>query len=84
MKKLLGAFAITAAALATTTAFAENAAEEQRARLDKLWGKDTVVASQPAAATKNFTGISSTFRDQSIQQWATNFQGGRVHPPAGR
>ena len=84
MKKLLGAFAITAAAFATTTAFAETAADEQRERLAKLWGNETVVASQPAAATKNFTGIISTFRDQSVDEWAANYRGGRVHPPTGR
>ena len=83
MKKILGAIAITATALATTAAFAETATEDQRVRLEMLWGKDTGVASSPAGPRANFVGISSVLRNQSIGQWAANFQGGRAHPPAG-
>jgi hypothetical protein len=87
MKMILGAIAITATAFAATTAPAETAAEDQRASLNKLWGYETAapsqVATRPAEPTRNFTGIISTFRDQSITQWAASYQGGRVHPPAG-
>jgi hypothetical protein len=87
MKMILCAIAITATAFAATASLAETAVEDQRANLDKLWGNETTapsqVASRPAEPARKFTGIISTFRDQSITQWAAGFQGGRVHPPAG-
>ena len=92
MKSTIGAIALVGGVLATTaaialaasTAFAETTSQEQRAHLAKLWGKDTAVASQTADTRKNFTGISSSLRDQTTGQWADNFQGDRGHPPDGR
>lgn len=88
MKTILGALAITATTLAATAAFAETAVDDQRARLDRLWGNArtaTQTASTPSASTRNYTGgIISSFRRQSTGAWSGNFQGGRVHPPAGR
>jgi hypothetical protein len=95
MKKLMGAIAITTAALVTTTAFAENANDEKNANLDRLWGTNTYAASEAANAPEPFTSISSILinvtdtRDGdragvSTGAWADNFQGGRVEPPAGR
>ncbi len=72
MKKVLGAIAITAAMFATTAAAGENRADEQRAELAKLWGKDSAVtASQTAATRKNFTGISSLLRHETTAALAT-------------
>ncbi len=87
MKKVLGAIAITAAMLATTADFAENTSAEKRAELAKLWGRDTAGASQAADTRKNFTGISSSLRNDTGYghgAWSGNYRGGRVHPPAGR
>ena len=84
MKKTLGAIAITAIALATTAAFAETNAEEQRARLEKLWQNDTTAVRTAAEPRKNFAGISSVLRQETTGGWAGNFRGGRIHPPAGR
>ena len=85
MKNVLGAIAITAAALAATAAFAETASEEKNARLAVLWGQDKPVTdSRAAASVTNFTGITSVLRFDTPSQWAGNHRAGRVHPPAGR
>ena len=74
----------TGTALATTAAFAETTAEDQRARLEKLWQNDTTTVRTAAEPRKNFSGISSVLRQETTGGWAGNFQGGRVHPPTGR
>ena len=85
MKMVLGAIAITAAALAATAAFAETAADEQRARLASLWGQDKVVSdSRTISSVASFTGITSVLRYDTIGPWYGNHSAGRVHPPAGR
>jgi hypothetical protein len=78
-----GAIAIAAAVLATTAAFAENANGDQRKELAKLWGEDTSAVSAPASTTTNITSIGSFARVGMTGVWADNFQGGRVHEPAG-
>jgi len=86
MKNVLGAIAITAAALATTAAFAESVVDDKRARLAALWGQDkTVTDSRTVASVGGFTGITSVLRFDAIGgQWAGNDSAGRVHPTAGR
>ena len=96
MKKFLGAIAITTAALITTTAFAENAADEKNASLARLWGADTYATAEAVNASKPFTGISSVLSRETTDTrggdwsgdatgaWVGNFQGGRAEPPAGR
>ena len=95
MKKLMGAIAITTAALVTTTAFAENASDEKNANLARLWGTNTYATAEATNASKPFTCISSILVEvtdtrggdwagDSTGAWINNFQGGRVEPPAGR
>jgi hypothetical protein len=81
--KVAGAIAIAAAVLATTAAFAENANGDQRKELAKLWGEDTSTVSAPASTATNITSIGSFARVGMTGVWADNFQGGRVHEPAG-
>ncbi len=84
MKNVFGAIVITAAALATTAAFAESTVDEQRARLANLWGQDKAVTTSRAAGPQsNFTGISSVLDFETIGPWAGNHGAGRVDPPAG-
>ncbi len=84
MKNVLGAIAITAAALAATVAFAETAAEDQRVRLAVLWGPDKAVTdSRTISSVNNFTGITSVLRFDTIAPWSGNYAAGRIHPPAG-
>ena len=59
MKNLMGVIAIATATLITTSAFAENAADEKNANLARLWGTDTHASAQAANAPKPFIGISS-------------------------
>jgi len=87
MKNVLGAIAITAAALAATAAFAETAAEDHRARLAVLWGQDKPATDSRTVSTVSsvagFTGITSVLRFETVGPWAGNYSAGRVHPPAG-
>jgi len=85
MKNVLGAIAITAAALATTAAFAETAVDDQRARLAVLWGQDKAATdSRTVSSLATFTAPDKLRDGYATGTWAGNFQGGRVHPPAGR
>ena len=86
MKNVLGAIAITAAALATTAAFAESVVDGKRARLAALWGQDKAATdSRTVASLGGFTGITSVLRFDSIGgQWADNHSANSVHPTAGR
>ncbi len=52
MRKLLGAIAISAAALAATSAFPENVVWEHRAELERVWDNSQVRAAGP----DNFLG----------------------------
>ena len=93
MKRTIGAIALvggvmaaaTAIALAGSTAFAEEAVVEQRARLDKLSGKGTTVAaSQTATATMNSTGPDGQRRGYPTGDWADKHRTGRAHDRAER
>ncbi|MFQ5564819.1 MAG: hypothetical protein ACE5EU_00430 [Paracoccaceae bacterium] len=84
MKKVLGAIAITAVALATTTAVAETAADEQRARLASLWGQDKAAStSRTISSQATFTAPDNARGWHATGPWAGNHRAGRVHPPAG-
>ena len=52
MRKLLGAIAISAAALAATSAFPENTVREHRAEMERVWDNSQVRAAGP----DNFLG----------------------------
>jgi hypothetical protein len=85
MKKILGAIAITAAALATTAAFAGTAADNKRADGAKLQSQDKAVTeSRTTSSATIFTGITSVLRFETVGPWYGNYRAGRVHPPAGR
>ncbi len=93
MKSTIGAIALiggvmasaAAVALAGSTAFAETAADEQRARLAILWGQDKAATTNRTADTRaNFTGVGSGLSFGITNQWAGNYRAGRVEPPAGR
>jgi hypothetical protein len=83
---LIGGVMATAAAiaLAGTTAFAETAAEDKRARLAILWGQDKAVTdSRAVSSLTSFTGIASVLRLETTGPWDGNYGAGRVEPPAG-
>jgi len=93
MKKTIGAIALAggvfasaaAIALAGTTAFAETAVDDQRARLAILWGQDkAATASRSAASLTTLTAPKDPRGEQATGIWAGNHAAGRVHPPAGR
>ncbi len=93
MKNTIGAIALiggvmataAAIALAGTTAFAETAVDDQRARLAILWGQDKVVsASRTISSVANFTAPDDSRSENATGLWAGNYRAGRVHPPAGR
>ncbi|MHA1527523.1 MAG: hypothetical protein ACTSVG_00780 [Alphaproteobacteria bacterium] len=84
MKKLLGAIAITAAALAATSVFAETTAEDQHERFAVLRDQDKpVTESRAVSSVTGFTGITSVLRFDTIAPWSGNYAAGRIHPPAG-
>lgn len=93
MKNTIGAIALAggvfasaaAIALAGTTAFAETAVDDQRARLAILWGQDqAVAASRSASSLTNLTAPKDSRSEHTAGIWAGNYRAGRVEPPAGR
>ncbi len=93
MKSTLGAIALiggvmataAAIALAGSTAFAETAVDDQRARLAILWGQDkAVTASRTVSSVANFTAPDELRSGHTTGQWAGNYGAGRVEHPAGR
>ncbi len=84
MKMVLGAIAIAAGALAATAAPAETAVDEQRERLASLWGQDKAVTASRVIASQATLAAADELRSgHATGTWVENFQGGRVHPPAG-
>ena len=85
MKKLIGALAITIAALATTAANAESTVDEQRARLDMLWtGGEPVTASQTIPSGTDFTAPSKSYGSGSSQRWVDTYTSKNERDRAGR
>ena len=85
MKRILGAIAITAAALATTAALAGTDDDNKRPRDANLQTQDKAVTdNRTISSVTGFTGITSVLRFETVGPWYGNYRAGRVHPPTGR